>query len=122
MHKWGRGVSFVVLFLLCVVRASGQGGATGAITGTVQDKSGREVSGAKVTALNESTKEVLRTEVTDASGVFTMTLLPAGSYTIQVTADGFADTKALGVAVRVTETTRLTISLQLKSVQQSVEV
>jgi hypothetical protein len=122
MRKWGRGLGLVLLFLCVALRTSGQGGATGAITGAVQDKSGREVTGAKVTALNESTKEVLRTEVTDSSGLFTMTLLPAGTYTIQVTADGFADTKAVGVAVRVTETTRLTIPLQLKSVQQSVEV
>src|SRR5229473_1512077 len=122
MRKWGRGVGLVLIFLCVALRTPGQGGATGAITGAVQDKSGREVTGAKVTALNESTKEVLRTEVTDSSGLFTMTLLPAGTYTIQVTADGFADTKAVGVAVRVTETTRLTIPLQLKSVQQSVEV
>src|SRR6202790_5479376 len=122
MKKWGRGVGLTLLFLCIALRASAQGGATGAITGTIQDKSGREVAGAKVTALNESTKAVLRSEVTDSSGVFTMTLLPAGNYTVQVTADGFADTKALGVAVRVTETTRLTIPLQLKSVQQSVEV
>src|SRR5713101_433128 len=122
MRKWGRGLGLVLLFLCVALRTSGQGGATGAITGTVLDKSGREVAGAKVTALNESTREVLRTEVTDSSGLFTMTLLPAGTYTIQVTADGFADTKAVGVAVRVTETTRLTIPLQLKSVQQSVEV
>ncbi len=122
MKTWGRSVAVILVFLCIAFRVSAQGGATGAITGTVLDKSGREVPGAKVTALNESTKEMLRTEVTDSSGVFTMTLLPAGPYTIQVTADSFADTKAVGVVVRVTETTRLTIPLQLKSVQQSVEV
>jgi hypothetical protein len=122
MTKWIRGFAFIFLFLLVGQRTFAQGGATGALTGVVQDKSGGGVSGAKVAALNEATKEVLRTEVTDSSGLFTMTLLPAGKYTIQVVADGFADTKATGILVRVTETTRLTIPLQLKSVQQSVEV
>src|SRR5260370_28993613 len=113
MRKWGRGLGLVLLFLCVALRTSGQGGATGAITGTVLDKSGREVAGAKVTALNESTRELLRTEVTDSSGLFTMTLLPAGTYTIQVTAAGFPDTKAVRGAMRVTATTRLTIPLQL---------
>jgi len=122
MAKWMRGFALILLILIVAQHAFGQGGATGAITGVVQDKSGGGVSGAKVTVLNEATKEVLRTEATDSSGLFTMTLLPAGKYTIHVVADGFADTKAAGILVRVTETTRLTIPLQLKSVQQSVEV
>ncbi|HET9994891.1 MAG TPA: carboxypeptidase regulatory-like domain-containing protein [Candidatus Acidoferrum sp.] len=122
MAKWGRSVGLILFILIFAVRAAAQGGATGAITGVVQDKSGGWVVGAKVVAINEGTKEALRSEVTDSSGVFTMTLLPAGNYTIQITAAGFADTKATGVAVRVTETTRLTIALQLKSITQSVEV
>jgi len=122
MRNWGRSVALILFVLLIATRASAQGGATGAITGVVQDKSGGGVAGAKVTATNESTKEVVRSETTESNGVFTMTLLPAGNYTIEVTAQGFADTKATGVVVRVTETTRLTISLQLKSVAQSVEV
>jgi hypothetical protein len=122
MTKWASGFALILLILIGAPLAYAQGGATGAITGVVQDKSGSGVSGAKVTALSEATKEVLRTEVTESSGLFTMTLLPAGKYSIQVVADGFADTKALGVVVRVTETTRLSIPLQLKSVQQSVEV
>jgi carboxypeptidase family protein len=122
MTKWGGVVLLVLLFLAIPSRAFAQGGATGAINGVVQDKSGGGVAGARVTAQSESTKETLRTETTDSSGLFTMTLLPAGPYTIEVIAQGFADTRALGVIVRVTETTRLTIPLQVKSVVQSVEV
>jgi hypothetical protein len=122
MTKLSRSAGLILFILIFAVRASAQGGATGAITGVVQDKSGGWVVAAKVVAINEGTKEALRTEVTDSSGVFTMTLLPAGNYTIQITAAGFADTKATGIAVRVTETTRLTIPLELKSITQSVEV
>ena len=55
-------------------RVFAQGGASGAISGVVQDKSGAAVAGAKIKVLSESTKEVLRTETTDSAGSFTMTL------------------------------------------------
>jgi hypothetical protein len=122
MRKWGRILGLVSLLLIIVPRGFAQGGATGAISGVVQDKSGAAVAGAKVQVLNENTKEVLRTETTDSLGSFTMTLLPAGTYTIEITSANFADTRATGVIVRVTETTRLTLPLQVKSVVQSVEV
>lgn len=104
------------------VRVMGQGGATGAISGVVLDKNGGAVGGAKVTLVDENTKETVRTETTDSSGLFTLALLPAGTYTIQVTATGFADAKAPGIAVRVTETTRVTIPLGVKTVAEVVEV
>jgi hypothetical protein len=122
MRKWGRILGLVSLLLITAEHVVAQGGATGAISGAVQDKSGAAVAGAKVQVLNENTKEVLRTETTDSMGSFTMTLLPAGTYTIEITSANFADTRATGVIVRVTETTRLTLPLQVKSVVQSVEV
>jgi hypothetical protein len=122
MRKWGHLLGLVSLLLFQASCVFAQGGATGAISGVVQDKSGAAVAGAKVQVLNENTKEVLRTETTDSLGSFTMTLLPAGTYTIEITSANFADTRATGVIVRVTETTRLTLPLQVKSVVQSVEV
>jgi hypothetical protein len=84
MRKWGGfsglAISFLIMTSLIVTPAAfGQGGATGALSGVVQDKSGSGVASARVTLLKESTKEVLRTETTDSSGSFTMTLLPAGT-------------------------------------------
>jgi hypothetical protein len=62
MRKWG-GVPGLALTLLILTSAAfGQGGATGALSGVVQDKSGSGIVGARVVVLNESTKEVLRTE------------------------------------------------------------
>ena len=43
-----------------------QGGATGAITGTVQDPSGAVVPGAQVKIINQDTTVVARTLKTDA--------------------------------------------------------
>src|SRR5579863_1429739 len=99
-----------------------QGGATGAITGTVQDASGAVLSGAKVDIVREATGEVERHLTTDSAGAFTATLLPVGTYTVQVSASGFATTKFPGVVVNITETTRLTASLKVTSVNEVVQV
>jgi hypothetical protein len=99
-----------------------QGGATGAITGTVQDSSGAVLSGTKVDIVNEATGQVERHLTTDSSGGFTATLLPVGSYAVQVSAAGFATTKFPGILVNITETTRMTAVLKVTSVNEVVEV
>jgi hypothetical protein len=99
-----------------------QGGATGAITGTVQDASGAVVPGAKVSVVSESTGQVLRQLRTDTSGAFTVALLPVGTYSVDVSAPGFATTKFPGVIVRITETTRMTAALKVTGVIETVEV
>jgi hypothetical protein len=99
-----------------------QGGATGAILGTVQDKSGAVIAGAKVNIVNTGTGQFVRQLTTDSSGLFSATLLPVGTYSVEVSATGFATTKFPGIEVRITETTRMTAALSVTSVQQQVEV
>jgi Carboxypeptidase regulatory-like domain len=114
-----------VLLLLSLFFASlafAQGGATGAISGVVQDQSGAVVAGAKVSVKSEATGEVLRQITTDSSGLFTATLLPVGDYTVEVNAAGFPVTRFPGVPVRITETTRITAAIKLSTVKEVVEV
>jgi hypothetical protein len=117
---------FVSFFFLLVAihpaPASAQGGASGAISGIVRDSSGAPIAGASITLVNEKTSEAVRTETTDSSGLFSLTLLPVGSYRIGVTAPSFAPGSVSGVIVRVTETTRVTIALAIRSVTQQVSV
>ena len=102
--------------------ALAQGGATGAISGTVQDASGALISGARVNVINEATAQVLRQVSTDASGTFTVTLLPVGNYSLEVSAAGFDTSKLNEIVVRITETTRLTAVLRVPSAKEVVEV
>src|SRR5438270_10688819 len=102
--------------------ALAQGGATGAITGTVQDASGAVVPSAKVNVVSEATGQTLRQVTTDTSGAFTATLLPVGNYSVEVSAPGFATTKFPDIIVRITETTRMTAVLKVTGCSQSVEV
>jgi hypothetical protein len=112
----------LVLILSWSSSAFAQGGATGAISGTVQDASGAVVSGAKVKVTSEATGQQVRELVSDESGIFTASLLPVGNYTVEVSAPGFAPTKFPGITVVITETTRMLATLKVSSAQQVVEV
>ena len=111
----------LIIFCL-IIPAFGQGGATGAITGTVQDPSGALIASAEVRVINQDTNVLERTVQTGADGSFTVPLLPVGTYTISVQAPGFAQGKFASIVVRVTETTRMTAKLATKAVQEKVEV
>ena len=102
--------------------ALAQGGATGAITGTVQDPSGGLIASAKVQIVSEATGQVARDLTTDSSGSFTATLLPVGSYSVAVSAAGFATTKFTGVLVRLTETTQMTAAMKVTQATETVSV
>jgi hypothetical protein len=115
-------IPFVVVFLAVPVQLLAQGGATGALSGDVEDPTGAVIAGAQVQVLSATTGEVLRTETTSSTGLFAFTLLPASTYNVQVTAPGFGQMLVRGVEVRVTETTRLPISLKAKVGTQTVEV
>jgi len=110
----------IVLALASI--ASAQGGATGAISGTVQDVSGAFVAGAEVQIVNQETGTVARTMKTDASGGFTATLLPVSTYLVKVTAPGLGSEEFTDIVVRITETTRLTAKLAPVKVKEQVEV
>ncbi len=112
----------VLLGLAIAGQVLAQGGATGAISGTVLDPSGAVVSGADVHIINQDTGVASRATKTDSSGSFTATLLPVGNYTVSVVSPGFQEAKFINVAVRVTETTRMEAKLRPLAVQEKVEV
>ena len=104
------------------VRAYAQGGATGAISGTVLDTSGGAIVDAEVQIINARTETLVRKLPTNADGAFTAPLLPPGTYTVVVNKTGFAEAKAPDIEVRVTETTRVTITLRPGALAEKVEV
>ena len=108
--------------LLFGARAYGQGGATGAIAGAVIDTTGASVSGAEVQIINASTASIVRKLSTNSDGDFVATLLPPGTYSVVVNKSGFGEAKAEGIEVRVTETTRVTITLKPGAVSERVEI
>ena len=116
-------IFFSLSLSLCLATTAwAQGGATGAISGTVQDASGAAVANARIDIISEATGLSLRQLTADSAGLFTAQLLPVGAYGIQVSAAGFATTRFPGVIVRITETTRMIASLKPATVTETVEV
>ena len=110
-------------FLLSSARYGfAQGGATGAISGTVVDTSGGVIPGAEVQIIDKSTGNVARKLATTSSGSFVVTLLPPSVYTVIVNAKGFGEGRTSDIEVRVTETTSLTITLKPSQVSAQVVV
>ena len=71
-----------------------------AIVGTVTDRSGAVIPGAKVTVTSVSTG-VAKSAVTTATGEYTVNYLPPGSYNVEVTANGFATTRQQGIELQL---------------------
>jgi Carboxypeptidase regulatory-like domain/TonB dependent receptor-like, beta-barrel len=116
----------VVLALIVVVAlatsALAQGGARGAISGTVKDEKGAGVAGAKVEIINSVTGVTERTATSDESGNFTVTQLPAGDYRLVVSNAGFSKSEVTDVKVNVTETTTVNVPLKVGQINESVTV
>src|SRR5437868_14751173 len=112
----------VLIMWMMTAQMWAQVGATGAITGTVQDPSGAVVANAEVRIINQETGTVTRTVKTDANSAFAAPLMPVGTYTVAVTSAGFQEAKFPGVAVRVTETTRMEAKLRTTTVKEQIEV
>ena len=122
MPKYSRYLFLLLMGFSLLGTAFAQGGATGAITGTVVDPSGAVVANADVRITNQDTGVLTRAVKTDADGSFTASLLPVGSYTLTVTSAGFREAKFPDIVVRVTETTRITAKLAPLKVIEQVEV
>jgi Carboxypeptidase regulatory-like domain/TonB dependent receptor len=118
----------VLIFLTLVLglvggrTAFGQGGATGAISGTVVDVNGGAVAGADVQIINSATDELARRLTSGADGTFEAVLLTPAKYYVVVNKSGFAEAKATNIEVRVTETTRMSIPLKPGTVTEKIEI
>ena len=92
--------------------AVAQAPGTGAISGTVLDPSGAVVPNAQVSVVNESTG-FSRALATASDGLFRATLMPPGSYFIEIRAQGFGTQTLQSVRVFASEITTVEIRLKL---------
>jgi hypothetical protein len=108
---------FVLLFLAPQLAAQ----TTSTIEGTVTDKQGLAVSGAEVRAEGSAAGEK-RSVVTDANGAYHLPGLPAGTYKLTVTRDGFRAESFSDLEVTLNRTLNLDVQLQVGSTQDRVEI
>ncbi len=94
---------------------------SGDLSGIVTDSSGAAVPNAVVAATNEATN-VKSTQNTTAAGAYHFANLPFGSYSIAVTATGFAPMQVKGVAIDLNKQSTRNFTLQVGATATTVEV
>lgn len=94
---------------------------TADILGNVYDPSGGNVSGASISVRNHDTNALTRTH-SNSGGVFRVSLLPAGNYTVAVEKTGFAKYQQGPFPLRVNESADLVIALTLSTVSDAITV
>jgi hypothetical protein len=94
---------------------------TGTINGIVTDPHHAVVSGAHVTAIEQTTGMIHET-VSNGDGVYSIPELPAGMYDVRISASGFAVSEFQGVQLQVGRASTLDSELKLAAVGQSVDV
>ena len=114
-----RAVVTTALLLLLAVVAAAQT-TTSTLEGTVTDASGAVIQGAEVTRPRH-TLAAERRATTDARGVYRLTALPAGTYTVTVTAPDLAASAAT-LEVTLNRVVTFDVTLQVGGVQETIAV
>src|SRR5215471_416550 len=127
MRSVNNAVRLVVSVLLCVcvgIMLPTIGSAQqnyGTILGTITDKTGAVVPGAKITVTNTAT-QVNRETATDKEGFFQAISLPVGTYTVTVEKEGFSKEITQPKALDINQNLRVDIALQVGSKSEVVTV
>ena len=116
--------------ILCVALAWGVMAApaaaqlvTGTVTGTVKDQQGALIPGVTVVLIDEGRGTELPPAVTNANGDFVLANVAPGSYTLQVTLEGFKTLKRKGVEVSAGDRVGLgAFTIELGALTETVNV
>jgi hypothetical protein len=121
MRSGSRAVALSVVSVLafsCLIVAQT---ATSSLRGTVTDPKGALVQGA-ILALNNAATGFSRTTKSGNDGVYQFLEVPPATYTLSVTAPGFATVQQDRVTLQVSQPATLDIAMQVKGSTEIVEV
>src|SRR5437764_10153260 len=93
----------------------------GVITGTVTDPTGAVVPNATITITNTGTN-ISQSTTTGSDGSYRFSLVPPGTYTVEVKAANFATVRISGIVVEASQTMPLSRPLRLAQANQMIEV
>lgn len=109
-----------IAFTLSISMANAQS-ATASLSGVAMDEKGAVVAGAKITLVNAATA-LKREAKTNSDGLFTLPLLPPGSYTVSAQSEGFRPVDLRDITLNVGDQRSVQITLRVGSVTATVEV
>ena len=95
--------------------------ATGTIHGTVIDASGAVIPNAQITATNIHTNQP-RAVLTDSSGAYLFSLLPAGDYSVRVASAGFLPFLQTGITLLANTDVQVDATLRIAAASETVNV
>lgn len=111
----------VAALLISVQPLFAQVAGTGSIQGSVSDASGSVIAGAQVTATESSTGRT-STQPTSSAGVYVLSALPPGDYTVQFNAPSFAPVRQEHITVNALAVVGLNITMKVGSIAEQVVV
>ena len=94
---------------------------TAGITGAVVDSSGAAVKGATAVA-TDTERGTVSTAQTNDAGVFNLTRLPVGTYTVKVTAQGFEAAVYPAFTLVLNQTASLNFQMKVGKISETMEV
>ena len=114
-------IIFCVVVLLFSARGNAQSAGTGSIQGAVADSTGAFIQNASVILTNAAT-QVKRTAVTGTTGLYSFPNVDIGTYTVEVTAQGFEQYTRTNVVLEVGSSISVNVEMTVGRTDQKVEV
>src|SRR5215475_4169959 len=114
--------SVCVALVLFALPAFPQSQTTGTITGRAQDSSGALIPGVEVTIASPAMIGGARTAVTDETGGYRFTLLPAGTYSVKFALSGFKTINITDVVVTPNATMTINGAMEVASTAEEITV
>ena len=119
--KKAAGIGSLAALVVCLALPALAQQSTATISGTVADQDGGVLPGVVVTAANEATG-VAREGVTDGTGVFIMSAIPPGVYTLSAGLPGFQTVEQTGITVLVGQDLSFDFSLSVGGIEETITV
>jgi hypothetical protein len=125
-HKLSKLISVSSLLLAFVALENppaldAQAVSIATVTGRVTDQQGAVVTGAQVKVTGVDTGTV-HDVITNEDGLYTVTNLTIGAYTLQVAAPGFQTYVQTGILLRVNDNVQINVTMKVGQVGETVEV
>ena len=120
---WGRFICALILSLIGLVASTPMLAQydSAQISGTIHDQTGAVIASATVQILNRDTGLVRQT-VTNATGLYILSHIPPGVYTITASSRGFSSASQTGVQLNVSQSATFDFSLKPGSSTETVSV
>ena len=120
VNRW-LAVVFCIAIFAFTAKSNAQLAGNGSIQGSIADSTGAFIQNATVTATNTAT-QVKHTAVTQGNGLYSFPNLDIGTYTVEVTAQGFEHYSQSNIVLEVGSSIAVNVAMTVGRTDQKIEV